>query len=53
MNFLNSTEINTLLFEGSPWEVPWGEVVGKESFQTLDGLFTGYGDNGPSQVRRT
>jgi len=34
---------------GSPWEVPWGEVVGKESFETLDRIYTGYGENGPSQ----
>eukprot|EP00579_Thalassiosira_antarctica_P004845 CAMPEP_0201887768 /NCGR_PEP_ID=MMETSP0902-20130614/25816_1 /ASSEMBLY_ACC=CAM_ASM_000551 /TAXON_ID=420261 /ORGANISM="Thalassiosira antarctica, Strain CCMP982" /LENGTH=261 /DNA_ID=CAMNT_0048417799 /DNA_START=227 /DNA_END=1012 /DNA_ORIENTATION=- len=42
---------NDRLGGGSPWEVPWGEVVGEESFQTLDGIYTGYGDNGPSQGR--
>jgi cyclophilin family peptidyl-prolyl cis-trans isomerase len=36
---------------GSPWEVPWGEVVGDESFATLDKIFTGYGEKGPSQGR--
>ncbi|KAL9183850.1 hypothetical protein ACHAXT_004706 [Thalassiosira profunda] len=36
---------------GSPWEVPWGEAVGKESFETLDKIYTGYGDKGPSQGR--
>lgn len=36
---------------GSPWEVPWGELVGKHSFETLDRIFTGYGDKGPAQGR--
>ena len=36
---------------GSPWEVPWGEVVGVESFATLDKMYTGYGEKGPSQGR--
>lgn len=36
---------------GSPWEVPWGEVVGEESFHTLDNIYTGYGEKGPSQGR--
>ena len=40
---------NQFLGGGSPWEVPWGEVVGKESFQTLDSIYTGYGEKGPSQ----
>ena len=34
---------------GSPWEVPWGEIVGLYSFDTLDLLHTGYGENGPKQ----
>ena len=34
---------------GSPWEVPWGEVVGDYSFDTLDAIYTGYGENGPKQ----
>ena len=34
---------------GSPWEVPWGELVGHESFATLSKIYTGYGENGPSQ----
>ena len=38
---------------GSPWEVPWGEVVGERSFHTLDNFYTGYGENGPSQGRLT
>mmetsp|Transcript_24342 Transcript_24342/g.43889 ORF Transcript_24342/g.43889 Transcript_24342/m.43889 type:complete len:163 (+) Transcript_24342:498-986(+) len=42
---------NERLGGGSPWEVPWGEVVGEESFRTLDGIYNGYGDNGPGQGR--
>ena len=34
---------------GSPWEVPWGELVGAHSFETLDKIYTGYGDDGPPQ----
>mmetsp|Transcript_17320 Transcript_17320/g.36151 ORF Transcript_17320/g.36151 Transcript_17320/m.36151 type:complete len:345 (-) Transcript_17320:112-1146(-) len=42
---------NERLAGGSPWEVPWGEAVGKESFETLDEIYTGYGEKGPSQAR--
>lgn len=42
---------NERLGGGSPWEVPWGELVGKESFDTLDKIYTGYGEDGPSQGR--
>lgn len=28
----------------SPWEVPFGTIVGKESFETMDHWYTGYGD---------
>lgn len=42
---------NERLGGGSPWEVPWGEVVGVESFRTLDDIYTGYGEDGPSQGR--
>ena len=42
---------NERLGGGSPWEVPWGELVGEESFTTLGKIYTGYGDNGPSQGR--
>lgn len=42
---------NERLGGGSPWEVPWGEVVGEESFTTLDNIYTGYGEKGPSQGR--
>mmetsp|Transcript_8843 Transcript_8843/g.13553 ORF Transcript_8843/g.13553 Transcript_8843/m.13553 type:complete len:275 (-) Transcript_8843:66-890(-) len=34
---------------GSPWEVPWGELLGNASFATLDQIYTGYGEKGPSQ----
>lgn len=34
---------------GSPWEVPWGELVGKKSFETLSKIYTGYDEKGPSQ----
>jgi peptidyl-prolyl cis-trans isomerase A (cyclophilin A) len=34
---------------GSPWEVPWGELVGTQSFNTLDKIYTGYGEKGPPQ----
>jgi peptidyl-prolyl cis-trans isomerase A (cyclophilin A) len=34
---------------GSPWEVPFGELVGPHSFQTLDSIYTGYDEKGPPQ----
>lgn len=42
---------NERLGGGSPWEVPCGELVGDESFATLDKIYTGYGEKGPSQGR--
>lgn len=42
---------NGPLAGGSPWEVPWGEIVGAESFQTLSKIYTGYGEKGPPQGR--
>ena len=33
----------------SPWEVPFGELVGEHSYETLARLYTGYGEDGPSQ----
>ena len=30
-------------------QVPWGEVVGTESFDTLSHIYRGYGEDGPSQ----
>ena len=44
-----SLEANGPLAGGSPWEVPWGELVGKESFETLSKIYTGYGEDGPPQ----
>jgi cyclophilin family peptidyl-prolyl cis-trans isomerase len=41
---------NGPLAGGSPWEVPWGELVGGHSFQTLSKVYTGYGEKGPSQA---
>jgi len=32
-----------------PWEVPFGEAVGRHSYETLNRLYTGYGERGPSQ----
>ena len=49
--FIVALKDNERLGGGSPWEVPWGEVVGKESFATLDAIYTGYGEKGPSQGR--
>lgn len=34
---------------GSPWEVPLGEFVGKESFAILPHLYNGYGEKGSGQ----
>jgi cyclophilin family peptidyl-prolyl cis-trans isomerase len=42
---------NARLGGGSPWEVPFGEVVGKESYITLSKINTEYGEHGPSQSR--
>jgi cyclophilin family peptidyl-prolyl cis-trans isomerase len=41
-------EDNLYLGGGSPWEVPFGQVVGEESFHTLAQFYTGYGEK-PSQ----
>ena len=41
-------EDNLYLGGGSPWEVPWGQLVGNESFATLAKIYTGYGE-APSQ----
>ena len=44
-----SLQDNPRLGGGSPWEVPWGELVGTHSFETLSKIYTGYGEHGPSQ----
>lgn len=33
---------------GSPWEVPWGQLVGAASYETMSKIYTGYGE-APSQ----
>ena len=40
---------NGALAGGSPWEVPWGELVGAHSSESLDRIYTGYGEHGPTQ----
>ena len=42
---------NERLGGGSPWEVPWGEIVGEQSYHTLQQIYTGYGEKGPTQGR--
>jgi len=42
---------NGRLAGGSPWEVPWGEVLGDISMRTLNQFYNGYGEKGPSQGR--
>ena len=37
-------EANPRLGGGSPWEVPWGELVGAHSYDTLAKIYTGYGE---------
>ena len=44
-----SLKANGPLGGGSPWEVPWGEIVHSESFETLSKIYTGYDENGPPQ----
>ena len=38
-------ENNKYLGGGSPWEVPFGQLVGETSFRTLSQIYTGYGRN--------
>ena len=49
--FIMALGDNERLGGGSPWEVPWGEVVGIDSYHTMDAIYTGYGENGPKQGR--
>jgi peptidyl-prolyl cis-trans isomerase A (cyclophilin A) len=42
-------QANVYLGGAASWEVPWGELVGQESYETLSRIYTGYGGNGPSQ----
>jgi peptidyl-prolyl cis-trans isomerase A (cyclophilin A) len=36
---------NAFLAGGSPWEVPFGQLIGDESFSTLSQIYTGYGES--------
>jgi len=47
--FIVSLHDEGRLAGGSPWEVPWGELVGDESFGTLSKIYTGYHEKGPPQ----
>jgi len=47
--FVLTLKPNPFMGGGSPWEVPMGELVGKESFHTISKFYTGYGEKGPSQ----
>ena len=47
--FIVALQDNGPLAGGSPWEVPWGELVGEHSFETLSKIYTGYGEDGPKQ----
>ena len=49
IQFIVALQDNGPLGGGSPWEVPWGELVGNHSYETLSRIYTGYGENGPSQ----
>jgi cyclophilin family peptidyl-prolyl cis-trans isomerase len=44
LQFIVALEDNGPLAGGSPWEVPWGELVGEHSYQTLAKIYTGYGE---------
>ena len=37
-------EDSEYLAGGSPWEVPWGQVVGDASYETMSKIYTGYGE---------
>ena len=47
--FVLTLKPNKFMGGGSPWEVPIGELVGKESFETMSKFYTGYGEKGPPQ----
>lgn len=47
--FIIALKANGPLGGGSPWEVPFAELVGTHSYETLDSIYTGYGEHGPSQ----
>jgi len=41
-------EDNGPLGGGCPWEIPFGQLVGQQSYESLDKIYTGYGEK-PSQ----
>jgi peptidyl-prolyl cis-trans isomerase A (cyclophilin A) len=44
---------NAFLAGGSPWEVPWGQLITQESFITLDKFTTEYGEKvSQGKIRR-
>lgn len=45
-----SFQDNLYLGGGCPWEVPFGQLIGIESFKTLSKIYTGYGEK-PSQSK--
>jgi peptidyl-prolyl cis-trans isomerase A (cyclophilin A) len=47
--FIVALKSNGPLAGGSPWEVPWGELVGKHSFTTLGNINFEYDELGPTQ----
>lgn len=49
IQFIVALQDNGPLGGGSPWEVPWGELVGNHSYDTLSKIYTGYDEKGPSQ----
>ena len=49
LQFIVALQDNGPLGGGSPWEVPWGELVGNHSYETLSNVYTGYDEHGPSQ----
>lgn len=49
LQWIVALEDNGPLGGGSPWEVPWGELVGDHSYKTLSTIYTGYGESGPKQ----
>jgi cyclophilin family peptidyl-prolyl cis-trans isomerase len=44
LQFIVALQDNGPLAGGSPWEVPWGELVGEHSYVTLAKIYTGYGE---------
>lgn len=49
LQFIVALQDNGPLGGGSPWEVPWGELVGPHSYETLSKIYTAYGEKGPKQ----